>query len=72
MVALLGILTHLDNYMKNKNAKQIKSFTKYCEANPSQRFWQALRNWADVPFLYQLTENEELKDTFFLDEPKKK
>jgi len=25
----------------------LESFVKYCEENPEQRFWQALRNWAD-------------------------
>lgn len=34
--------------MNNKNQKQLKSFTLYCENNPEQRFWQALRNWNQI------------------------
>ena len=30
----------------NKNQKMLDSFTKYCKTNPSERFFQALRNWA--------------------------
>jgi hypothetical protein len=29
-----------------KNAELLASFTAYCAENPSQRFWQALRNWS--------------------------
>jgi len=25
----------------------LSSFVSYCEAHPEQRFWQALRNWAN-------------------------
>lgn len=35
----------------NKNKKLLKSFTKYCEKYPDQRFWQALKNWAGVSFI---------------------
>lgn len=32
--------------MKNtKSSKLLESFTSYCEDNPEQRFFQALRNW---------------------------
>jgi hypothetical protein len=27
-------------------------FIVYCGKHPEQRFWQALRNFADVPFIY--------------------
>ena len=32
--------------------KELKSFIKYCEKNPEQRFWQALRNWSKYNFIY--------------------
>ena len=31
--------------MKTRNSEVLADFVAYCEANPSQRFWQALRNW---------------------------
>jgi len=31
--------------MNNKNEKVLKDFTKFCEANPNLRFWQALYDW---------------------------
>jgi hypothetical protein len=37
---------------ETRNSKVLKSFVEYCEANPSQRFWQALRNWSDHNFIY--------------------
>lgn len=30
---------------------QLYEFAKYCVDNPNYRFWQALRNWINVPFL---------------------
>ena len=37
----------------NKNNKLLISFTEYCLDHPEQRFWQALRNWAGVGFIYK-------------------
>lgn len=31
-----------------KDGEALASFTCYCNANPGQRFWQALRNWSNV------------------------
>lgn len=31
---------------KTQNSEALASFTRYCRANPNQRFWQALRNWS--------------------------
>lgn len=36
----------------NKNKKLLEQFIEYCETNPEQRFWQALRNWSEVGFVY--------------------
>ena len=38
--------------METRNSKQLKSFVEYCENNPEQRFWQALRNWSGYSFVY--------------------
>jgi hypothetical protein len=58
--------------MNRSTRSLLLSFTKYVEANPGQRFWQALRNWAGVPFIYvseRLIENESgkgrIRDSFF-------
>ena len=37
--------------IKNKNKELLSSFTKYCEKHLEERFWQALRNWSDWPFI---------------------
>ena len=52
--------------------KQLKSFIKYCEKYPEQRFWQALRNFSeyDVIFGYKMKDDFEfnkdnLENTFY-------
>lgn len=35
-----------------RNSKVLASFVKYCETHPHERFWQALRNWSEFPFIY--------------------
>ena len=30
----------------------LKSFNEYCEVNPSEPFWQALKNWSGADFVY--------------------
>lgn len=41
-----------------------KNFLAYCEANPSQRFWQALRNWSGHCFIGVSRDGVTYKDTF--------
>ena len=36
---------------ETRNSKVLRSFVKYCEKNPSERFWQALRDWDESPFI---------------------
>jgi hypothetical protein len=36
---------------ETRNSKTLASFVAYCKANPQQRFWQALRNWAGYNFV---------------------
>ena len=35
-----------------KSKRLLDSFVQYCESNPSERFWQALRNWSGYTFIY--------------------
>lgn len=41
---------------------KLYSFMAYIQANPEQRFWQALRNWAGVPYVLTAQELENWKD----------
>lgn len=49
----------------------LKSFTDYCYKNPTERFWQALRNWSEYEFIYgsnkcvAMEEVDDLEDTFY-------
>lgn len=35
-----------------RNSAVLRSFIRYCEAHPEQRFWQALRNWSGIVYIY--------------------
>lgn len=56
----------------NKNGKTLLDFIEYCRTHPEYRFWQALRNWARVPFIFMCAKPPEtfgynerlLHDTF--------
>jgi len=54
---------------KNKNSKLLQSFSYYCSKHPEERFWQALRNWAKIPFLMINRDGKfdynSLEDTFY-------
>ena len=41
----------------------LDSFVAYCEANPDQRFWQALRNWCGWHCIYVTNVNVDEVDT---------
>ena len=43
---------------ETRNSKVLASFVAYCNANPEQRFWQALRNWSGFRFIYGSNETE--------------
>jgi len=46
-------------------SEMIDDFAAYCKANPSQRFWQALRNWSGHNFILVSKKNEgDTQDTF--------
>jgi len=40
-------------------------FIRYCGNHPEQRFWQALRNWAEVPFILVTYLGGPPEDTFY-------
>jgi len=54
-----------------KSNIMLKSFTDYCYKNPTERFWQALRNWSEYEFIYgsnkcvAMEEVDDLEDTFY-------
>jgi hypothetical protein len=59
---------------ETRNSKVLEDFTAYCRANPSERFWQALRNWADLGNWILATDDFNVammrnlvKDTFYLE-----
>lgn len=53
---------------QTRNSKLLKEFVKYCEKNQEQRFWQALRNFADVAYVYiSEYQNGAVKDTFYFE-----
>lgn len=45
--------------IKNKVLKE--SFIKYLEEHPSERFWQAVRNWSGHEFIYAMNGQEDLE-----------
>lgn len=57
-----------------KNKKLLDDFTAYCVSHPGERFWQALRNWARVEFLYaskisldNVVSTRSALDTFYIE-----
>ena len=51
-----------------KSIEDLSSFIEYCAKNPQQRFWQALRNWAEADQI--LTKmNGHTTDTFYFEDP---
>ncbi|MFA5397987.1 MAG: hypothetical protein WC346_18390 [Methanogenium sp.] len=51
----------------SRNSKLLISFVKYCNEHPSHRFWQALRNWSGIAFIFALNSDnmKDAKDTFY-------
>lgn len=51
---------------ETRNRRVLASFVAYCKAHPEERFWQALRNWAGVGFVFVSdTLAEGVRDTFY-------
>jgi hypothetical protein len=56
--------------MKSKD--KLTSFIEYCHANPTMRFWQALRNWSGYAFIFgsngnQFDDYSKMEDTFYIE-----
>lgn len=56
--------------MISKNQEALKQFSEYCSNHPEERFWQALRNWAEVSRILvyyggELEVPEGFHDTFY-------
>ena len=41
---------------KQKSNEKLSEFVLYCQKHPSQRFWQALRNWSGFDAIYTYSE----------------
>ena len=54
---------------KSLNVDTLADFVKYCDKHPEQRFWQALRNWLGVNFIFtsplRLPYDNQMEDTFY-------
>lgn len=44
--------------MTTRNSAVLYDFVEYCNKNPDQRFWQALRNWSGSDFILYWESNE--------------
>jgi len=52
----------------SKNSDLLDEFTEYCRKHPSERFWQALRNWSGFSFVHvTATSGEQPKDTYYFE-----
>jgi len=54
----------------NKNNQKLEQFVKYCTEHPQERFWQALRNWAQINdgggnYIATGNDMKKLEDTFY-------
>lgn len=48
--------------------QEIAAFAAYCRDHPSERFWQALRNWSGHNFILAASNREDrstYRDTFY-------
>lgn len=48
-----------------KSQPVLMDFITYCHDHPEERFWQALRNWAKVPFILTSEDGLNGQDTFY-------
>ena len=48
----------------SNNSKLLLSLVEYCQNNPDQRFWQALKNWSGASrIVYEKYDNSQ-EDTY--------
>lgn len=48
---------------ETRNSEVLASFVEYCRAHPTERFWQALRNWSGRSFILASSPNNSLLPT---------
>ena len=54
--------------MRTKDEELLADFTAYCKDHPNERFWQALRNWSEWPYVLVATSKSpraDVIDTFY-------
>lgn len=52
---------------KVRDEKTKKAFIEYLEAHPQERFWQSVRNFWRVAFVYISDSMLDGKDTFYIE-----
>ena len=51
---------------ENQNEKVLQSFVAHCRQYPTERFWQALRNWSGENFIMASSDKAvDFRDTFY-------
>jgi hypothetical protein len=56
----------IEKELREKETNELlDSFVAYCKAHSEQRFWQALRNWTGVAYIFVGKDKDNLKDTFY-------
>lgn len=53
-----------EDMKQTRNSKVLNDFIEYCSGHPTQRFWQALRNWSGADYVNFVRGTWEL-DTFY-------
>lgn len=54
-----------------ESSELLSDFVAYCKAHPTERFWQAVRNWSGHNFIMAANTRElnhpdcDIKDTFY-------
>lgn len=50
-----------------ESSETLNDFVAYCKTHPSERFWQALRNWSGHNFILAAKSKDEIdaEDTFY-------
>lgn len=59
----LAALSVPSAHCETRNSEVLASFVEYCRAHPSERFWQALRNWSGRSFILASAPNNSLLPT---------
>lgn len=58
--------TYEQMFAKMKSRKKLESFVLFCYEHPELRFWQSLRAWAKVAYVFTSKDGKQLEDTFYI------